>query len=181
MITRDEFFKAFQDTMTGKLSSKEFARQAVAFYKSPDYNRWKAMTAAEDLKIWREGRDRLFQLIEEARNEGVNVAYETLPLKGGHDTIKVTIGDGTICFPSFFPKESVEMNWNDLVERRKAVRACGKADCATSTSIDDVTLTFGRGTLDDYGYWEFPCKVCAEAYKKDHPKASVWPMKDAAQ
>jgi hypothetical protein len=77
-------------------------------------------------------------------------------------------------------KEVVELNWEDVMDA-KVRRACGKADCSTSTSIDDVTLTFGRGDLDEYGYWEIPCGICAEAYQKDFPDRPVWPRKDAAQ
>ena len=60
-------------------------------------------------------------------------------------------------------------------------RACGRRDFGTSTSIDKVTLTFGRGGLDEHGYWEIPCAICAEAYQKDFPDHPVWPRKNAAQ
>ena len=37
---------------------------------------------------------------------------------------------------------------------------CGNPDCCVSTFIDEITLTFGTGILDDHGCWEFPCEVC---------------------
>jgi hypothetical protein len=60
-------------------------------------------------------------------------------------------------------------------------RPCGHASCGISTSIDDVTLTFGRGDLDEFGYWKIPCAICAEAWQKDHPDQPVWPRKDAVK
>jgi hypothetical protein len=49
------------------------------------------------------------------------------------------------------------------VHSLKAVqRPCGNPECAVSTTIAD-TLSFGSGHLDDYGFWEFPCRVCAAA------------------
>ena len=38
---------------------------------------------------------------------------------------------------------------------------CGNDQCRTSTGIHDG-LTFGSGKLDDYGFWEHPCRICAE-------------------
>lgn len=52
---------------------------------------------------------------------------------------------------------------------------CGNKDCSVSTSIDEETLTFGRGNLDDYGFWEHPCRKCAKLYEKKHPGSKVWP------
>ena len=54
-------------------------------------------------------------------------------------------------------------------------RPCGNSDCGVSTSIDDVTLTFGRGDLDFNGYWEIPCPICAEDFQRTNPNQSVWP------
>jgi len=52
---------------------------------------------------------------------------------------------------------------------------CGHHDCRISSAMDD-SLTFGRGELDDYGYWEIPCPVCARAWEKDHPEdGPCWP------
>lgn len=57
-------------------------------------------------------------------------------------------------------------------------RPCGRADCGTSTAIDEETLTYGRGKLDDYGYWEFPCRICAKAFGDLDPARKVWPAVD---
>lgn len=179
MITKEEFVKAFQSTLSGDMSSKDFARLAMQYLKSPDYNRWKAARAAEDLKSWKEGREHLLALIEEEKKAGTAIDYEIVPLKDGHDSLCVLINERrTVCFPSYFPKEFVDLNWHSVMEAKKRPR-CGRHDCAVSTSIDDVTLTFGGGDLDEYGYWQFPCAICAEAYQKDHPDQPVWPRKDA--
>lgn len=42
---------------------------------------------------------------------------------------------------------------------------CGRPECCSSTGICD-NMTFGTGELDYYGYWEFPCKECEEAWRK---------------
>jgi len=40
-------------------------------------------------------------------------------------------------------------------------------------------LTFGRGELGDHGYWEIPCRSCAEAFERENPDMAkeygVWP------
>jgi len=56
-------------------------------------------------------------------------------------------------------------------------RPCGNPDCHVSTSIDEMTLTFGSGELDDWGFWEKPCFVCATAHKRACPEDRVWPTK----
>jgi hypothetical protein len=61
---------------------------------------------------------------------------------------------------------------------RKTARPCGHAECSVSTSIDDVTLTFGRGELHESGYWEIPCLPCAQQYLKNDPGAVVWPSSE---
>lgn len=165
--------------MKGEISSAEFARQAIAYMKSPDYNRWKAAQAAEDLRVHREGREHLMNLIDSEKKAGTPIDYETVKLKEGHDSVCVLIrGERTVCFPSFFCKEFVDMNWTHVMEAKKQ-RACGNPDCGTSTAVDDETITFGRGILDDLGYWEIPCVPCAESFQKAMPKYKVWPVKDA--
>lgn len=47
---------------------------------------------------------------------------------------------------------------------KKKLPACGNPDCSVSTGICD-RLTFGSGELLSYGYWEFPCYVCARDYE----------------
>lgn len=183
MMTKKEFAEAFCKGLKGEISTAEFARLAIEYLNSPDYNRWKAAQAAEDLKRWREGRDYLLKLIEAEKEAGTDIDYEILPLREGHDSIKVIVnGRPTVCFPSYFPKEFIDMNWTHVMEgKARPKQACGRADCSASTSIDDETTTFGRGNLDEFGFWEFPCIVCAQAFKKAHPEYKVWPVRNAAQ
>lgn len=181
MITKEEFFKAFRDCMTGQMSTKEFARQAIQYMNSPDYNRWKAERTSQELRAQKEGRQRLFQLIEEARKAPYRVDYEIVPLKDGHDSILVQIRNASVGFPFFFDKRAVEEQWTEFIERLKANIPCGMLDCSVSTAIDDETLTFGRGELDNNGYWQYPCAACAEAYHKKDGKRPVWPVKNAPQ
>lgn len=42
-------------------------------------------------------------------------------------------------------------------------RACKNAGCNCSTGIHGG-ITFGHGKLSANGYWEFPCRPCAEAF-----------------
>jgi len=182
MMTKKEFAEAFSKSMKGEISAAEFARMAVEYLNSPEYNRWKAVQAAEDLKRWREGREHLMKLIEDEKKAGTDIDYEILKLREGHDSVKVIVnGRSTVCFPSFFPKEFIDMNWTHVMEEKaKPKQACGRADCSASTSIDDETVTFGRGDLK-YGFWDFPCLPCAEAFKKAHPEYKVWPVRDVAK
>jgi hypothetical protein len=52
-------------------------------------------------------------------------------------------------------------------------RACRRADCGTS--IDDVTITFGRGKLDSSGFWAEPCHACAREFERKNPGKKAWP------
>lgn len=53
-------------------------------------------------------------------------------------------------------------------------RPCGNPDCSTSTAIDEVTITYGHGELDDHGFWEHPCKPCADQ-ARELGEEHVWP------
>lgn len=62
---------------------------------------------------------------------------------------------------------------------------CNKEGCSASTGIHDPEssqlsgMTFGSGRLDDHGYWEFPCHLCARAFEKLYPEAiPCWPYED---
>lgn len=179
-MTKKEFAESFAKTMKGQLSTAEFARQAIDYMKSPDYNRWKAVQGALDLKRWREGREHLMSLIMEEKKLGTNIDYEIVTLKDGHDSVCILLNEHrTVCFPSFFGKESVDENWESFLETKKKLRPCGNHDCSVSTSVDDITLTFGRGDLDEWGYWSIPCVICAIAWTKHTPKDLVWPVADA--
>ena len=53
---------------------------------------------------------------------------------------------------------------------------CKRSDCKVSTGIHDG-LTFGRGKLDNNGYWQFPCNTCAREWEKNYPDdAPCWPF-----
>lgn len=56
----------------------------------------------------------------------------------------------------------------------KSDQPCGHSDCACSTGIHEG-LTFGHGRLDEYGYWEFPCAICARVWdeKREQTKEEV--------
>ena len=55
---------------------------------------------------------------------------------------------------------------------------CGQENCFMSTSIDEVTLTFGSHGPDDHGYFDMPCYECATAWKRKYPTDQVWPWVD---
>jgi hypothetical protein len=40
---------------------------------------------------------------------------------------------------------------------------CGDPKCSASTGICG-NITFGKGRLDDLGYWSKPCKICEDAW-----------------
>jgi len=43
-------------------------------------------------------------------------------------------------------------------------KLCGNPKCKAS-SFEDIP-TFGSGKLDDYGFWERPCSICARKYEE---------------
>ncbi len=48
--------------------------------------------------------------------------------------------------------------------------------CFCSTGICGH-LTFGSGQLDEWGYWENPCRVCAERNERKRPEdGPCWPF-----
>lgn len=56
------------------------------------------------------------------------------------------------------------------------MRACENLSCCVSTGIHDG-LTFGYGTLDDNGYWQYPCAPCARENEKNNPQDfPCWPF-----
>jgi hypothetical protein len=61
---------------------------------------------------------------------------------------------------------------------KKREWGCSDPDCGVSTAIDDETLTFGSGELDDFGFWERPCSKCARAWEAAHPGETCWPFAD---
>lgn len=55
-------------------------------------------------------------------------------------------------------------------------KPCGNASCGVSTFRDGKTVSFGSGKLGSDGRWERPCRLCAEAWKRDFPLSEVWPV-----
>src|SRR5579859_2157173 len=53
-------------------------------------------------------------------------------------------------------------------------RPCGNPECSSSIGIHEG-ITFGHGELDEYGYWEFPCRTCAADWdaRIDETKATI--------
>ena len=53
---------------------------------------------------------------------------------------------------------------------------CGNLECCASSAIDD-SITFGWGELDDHGYWEYGCAICARDFENTHPEYGMcWPF-----
>lgn len=53
--------------------------------------------------------------------------------------------------------------------------ACGNPECCVSTTIAGE-FSFGSGKLDNNGFWEFPCTICARAMEQEHlPFEYCWP------
>ena len=63
----------------------------------------------------------------------------------------------------------------DSRRNERPPRPCGNPDCSVSTGVHDG-LTFGRGKLDDHGYWEIPCGICARAAEQAAPGLVAWPF-----
>jgi len=54
---------------------------------------------------------------------------------------------------------------------------CGDPKCGVSTG-EHGRLTFGKGKLDDHGYWKIPCGICARNHEENHPEyGPCWPFK----
>lgn len=53
---------------------------------------------------------------------------------------------------------------------------CNDPRCKASSGICGA-ITFGKGELDDYGYWDEPCDLCARAWEKLRPGEFAWPRK----
>jgi len=46
---------------------------------------------------------------------------------------------------------------------------CGDKECSCSTGIHGG-ITYGRGKLDELGFWEIPCRPCAVAADERRPQ-----------
>jgi len=55
-------------------------------------------------------------------------------------------------------------------------KACGNPQCCVSSDLGG-SFTFGSGTLDDNGYWEYPCSICARKHEEKFPHGlPCWPF-----
>lgn len=58
----------------------------------------------------------------------------------------------------------------------KGKSACGHPNCGASQGICE-SLTFGRGHLDEHGYWQIPCAICARDHERRFPESGAcWPF-----
>lgn len=108
----------FQAWAKKEISSKEFSRRMMEHMESPQWLKEKARRETQDLKDQKAGRARLFELMEEARNNGRQIDYEFVPLKHGHDSILITVDKARRTgFPSFMGPELIEQAFKDLLHR----------------------------------------------------------------
>ena len=68
----------------------------------------------------------------------------------------------------------VELIMNE--HTRTKLLACGNKDCCASSNIAGHA-SFGSGELDDYGFWEKSCFICARSYETATRK-TAWPYTD---
>lgn len=61
----------------------------------------------------------------------------------------------------------------------KRKKPCGNPNCSATSNIAE-DLSFGSGEMDNNGFWERPCAICARAYEKENPGAQCCPYKDDA-
>lgn len=62
-----------------------------------------------------------------------------------------------------------------MEEIKKFIKPEGHNDCKCSTNIADE-ISFGKGELDEYGFWSIPCNECARAWEKQYPEmGKCWP------
>jgi len=48
-------------------------------------------------------------------------------------------------------------------------------NCEISTTISEA-ISFGKGELDEWGFWEHGCYECARAWEKQFPESGeCWP------
>jgi len=55
-------------------------------------------------------------------------------------------------------------------------KLCGDPNCKASSDMNGDP-TFGKGELDDWGYWEEPCSICARKWEELNPGQIAWPHK----
>ena len=69
-------------------------------------------------------------------------------------------------------EDEAEETRKRLIDLHK--KAC---KCGWSTGIHDGP-TVGRGKLNEHGYWQFPCYLCAREAEREHDWKNVWPWSD---
>lgn len=52
---------------------------------------------------------------------------------------------------------------------------CNVPGCKVSSTIAGQ-VSFGWGQLDSDGFWEHPCWLCAQAWRRQYPKLDIWPV-----
>jgi len=51
-------------------------------------------------------------------------------------------------------------------EMPRGIPTCGDLDCGTSSDIAE-NLSYGKGHLDHYGFWQFPCRIRHEEEREE--------------
>ena len=101
----------------------------------------------------------------------------------GWDLVPALVAAGVVCVPfsssSDYNDRMIEagavgcscskgavIQWlqAQLLPGGKLHRPCGDPRCGTASGVAEE-MTFGHGDLDDNGYWEYPCAVCAAAFE----------------
>lgn len=141
--------KRLQAFFRGEISSKVFAAEMMEYLESPEYRRINAARAAEDLKAWRAGRERLLDLIKDAQGRGFDVQTRLVPLEEGHDSLIVHVEGGGTGFPSFFHRATVDELFDDIMkdamERRAANGGRPMHDHALQEAyLDEIAGHMGR-------------------------------------
>jgi len=55
----------------------------------------------------------------------------------------------------------------------QALRRVNDHSKCYASSVICGQITFGRGRLDNNGYWEIPCRECAERFAETNPEYDV--------
>lgn len=115
------WIRDFEAFLRKEISSKVFSKRMAKHLTSPEWLRNRARREAEELKLQKAGRVRLFELIEEACRQGYQIDYAFTPLRAqGEDSVLVTVikSDGAWRrgFPSYMCPDTVEDSFKDFLE-----------------------------------------------------------------
>lgn len=72
------------------------------------------------------------------------------------------------------PKVLKHIRLHKLYTDEPRTKPCGNPDCGVSSGICE-RMTFGSGGFDANGYWEYPCRPCAEAHENETGE-EAWPF-----